>query len=470
MTPLSQKKKNTPRERRSIGAMSTQHVNLFVPSFEMDQEEDVARKTTENGGIGGGVWRFKGNKAAKEAASVSMKGTLSRLFDCCSKDVKKSILPLGHGDPSVYPCFDTSVDAEEAVVESLRSGSANSYAPGVGILPARRAVANYLNREWDLPRKMKSDDIFMTVGCCQGIETLFHALAGPKANILIPTLIYPLYNSYAIHSLVEIRKYDLLPDLDWEIDLQGVEALADENTIAMVIINPHNPCGNVYTYEHLKKVAEVARKLGIMVISDEVYNRTIYGENKFVPMGIFSSIAPVITLGSISKGWLVPGWRIGWIAMNDHDNVFKTTRVVESIKEHLNISPDPSTILQFALPNILEKTKKSFFEKNNSILRQNVDFAFDALKDIPCLTCPKKPESCTYLVTKLDLSLLEDITNDFDFCIKLAREENLVLLPGEVLGLKDWVRLSIAVERSMLEDAFMRLKGFYARHIKTQLT
>jgi tyrosine/nicotianamine family aminotransferase len=299
-------------------------MNLLLPSFETDKEEYDERKTTDHGGIGGSVWRFKGNKAAKEAASVSMKGTLARLFDCCSKDVKKTILPLGHGDPSVYPCFQTSVDAEEAVVESLRSGAANSYAPGVGILPARRAVANYLNR--DLPHKIHSDDIFMTVGCCQGIETMIHALAGPKANILLPTLIYPLYNSHAIHSLVEIRKYNLLPDLDWEIDLQGVEAMADENTIAVVIMNPHNPCGNVYTYEHLKKVAEVARKLGIMVISDEVYNQTIYGENKFVPMGIFSSITPVVTLGSISKGWLVPGWRIGWIAMNDPKNVFKTTR------------------------------------------------------------------------------------------------------------------------------------------------
>lgn len=75
----------------------------------------------------------------------------------------------------------------------------------------------------------------------------------------------------------------------------------------------------------------MARKLGIMVISDEVYSQTIYGENKFVLMGIFSSIAPVVTLGSISKGWLVPGWRIGWIAMNDPENVFKTTGVSFSI-------------------------------------------------------------------------------------------------------------------------------------------
>lgn len=116
----------------------SEHMNLFVPSFETDREEDVERKTTANGGIGGSVWRFKGNNAAKEAASVSMKGTLARLFDNCCKDVKKTILPLGHGDPSIYRCFQTSADAEDAVVESLRSGAANSYAPGAGILPARR--------------------------------------------------------------------------------------------------------------------------------------------------------------------------------------------------------------------------------------------------------------------------------------------------------------------------------------------
>ncbi|CAN8326271.1 unnamed protein product [Cochlearia groenlandica] len=443
----------------------SQRMNLFLPSFKTDQDkEDELNTETQTPPIDDGVWRFKGNKAVKEASSVSMRGMLGRLFDNCRVEVKKTILTMGHGDPSIYPCFHTSHEAEDAVVESLRSGAANSYAPGVGILPARRAVAQYLNP--DLPHKLKSDDIFITVGCSQGIETMIHALSGPKANILLPSLVYPLYHSHSIHSLVEIRKYDILPDQDWEIDLLGVEAIADENTIAMVITNPHNPCGNVYTYDHLKKVAETAKKLGIMVISDEVYNKTIYGENAFVPMGIFASIVPVVTLGSISKGWLVPGWRIGWIAMHDPKNIFKTTRVYESIKEHLDISPDPSTILQFALPSILENTKKDFFEKNNSILSQNVDFLFNALKEIPCLVCPKKPESCTYVVTKLDLSLMEDITSDVDFCMKLAREENLVLLPGEVLGMKNWVRFSIGVERSMLEDAIVRLKGFVSRHIK----
>lgn len=122
----------------------SQHTNLMLPSFETDQDEEVELKTeTQMLNSDGSVWRFKGNRAAKEAASVSIKAVLSRLFDNCSKDVKKTVLPLGHGDPSVYPCFKTSVDAEDAVAESLRSGVANSYAPGVGILPARRYLSSH---------------------------------------------------------------------------------------------------------------------------------------------------------------------------------------------------------------------------------------------------------------------------------------------------------------------------------------
>ncbi|CAO2142018.1 unnamed protein product [Urochloa humidicola] len=75
---------------------------------------------------------------------------------------------------------------------------------------------------------------------------------------------------------MEARYFDLLPEKDWEVDIDGVQALADENTVAMVIVNPGNPCGNVYTYDHLAKVAETARKLGIFVITDEVYVSVFY--------------------------------------------------------------------------------------------------------------------------------------------------------------------------------------------------
>lgn len=96
----------------------------------------------------------------------------------------------------------------------------------------------------------------MTLGCQQAAQNILHALGGSKSNnnILLPKPYFPYYDVYAqIHHL-QVRFYDLLPDKNWEVDLESVLAVADENTVAMLVINPGNPCGNVFTYAHLKKV------------------------------------------------------------------------------------------------------------------------------------------------------------------------------------------------------------------------
>lgn len=114
-------------------------------------------------------------------------------------------------------------------------------------------MADYLNCE--LPTKLRPEDVYITGGCNQAIEIVIDSLAGnPAGNILLPNPGYPHYDARAIYSGVEVRKYDLLPERDFEIDLDALEAAADKNTVALVLINPNNPCGNVYTYDHLKKV------------------------------------------------------------------------------------------------------------------------------------------------------------------------------------------------------------------------
>ncbi|CAK9160819.1 unnamed protein product [Ilex paraguariensis] len=176
--------------------------------------------------------------------------------------------PLGHGYPSAFQCFRTASVAEDAVADAVRSAKFNGYAPTVGILPARRAIAESLSQE--LPYKLSADNVYLTLGCAQAIEVILAVLARPNANILLSRPGYPYYEARAAYSHLEFRHFDLLPEKGWEVDLDRVEALADENTVVMVIVNPGNPCGNVFTYQHLKKVAETARKLGMLVITDEV--------------------------------------------------------------------------------------------------------------------------------------------------------------------------------------------------------
>ena len=115
-----------------------------------------------------------------------------------------------------------------------------------------RAIADYLSR--DLPYALSPDDVYLTTGCKQAIEIVLTVLDRPGANILFPRPYYPFYEAYAESKHLEVRHFDLNPEKGWEVDLQSVEALADENTVAIVILNPGNPCGSVYTHQHLKKV------------------------------------------------------------------------------------------------------------------------------------------------------------------------------------------------------------------------
>lgn len=397
---------------------------------------------------------------------MTIRAILSQVMSNLDPADPRPVIPLGHGDPSHFPCFRTTTVAEDAVVAALRSAKFNGYAPALGLPRARSAIAEYLSK--DLPYKLSSDDIYPTVGCTQAIELLVTILASPNANILLPRPGFPYYEGLCAFTGLEARHFDLLPDKGWEVDLDALEALADQNTVAMVIINPGNPCGNVFTYQHLKKVAETARKLGILVIADEVYDHLTFGNNPFVPMGIFGSIVPVITVGSISKRWMVPGWRFGWLATNDPNGILQKYGIIDCIKGVYNMSADPATFIQGAIPQILENTKEEFFSKNIISLREAADVCYDRLKEIPCIACPSKPEGSMFVMVKLNLSLLEDIKDDIDFCLKLGKEESVVILPGVTVGLKDWLRITFAVEPSSLEDALGRVKAFCLRHAKKQ--
>ncbi|CAL5403729.1 unnamed protein product [Camellia sinensis] len=411
-------------------------------------------------------WGFRGSELVNKASAISIRSVLNEVMQNMDEEDLRPTIPLGHGDPSAFPSFRTTPIAEDAISDALRSAKFNGYAPTVGILPARRAIAEHLSE--DLPYKLSPNDIYLTIGCTQAIEVILTVLARPNANILLPRPGYPFYEARAAYSSLEVRHFDLLPEKGWEVDLDAVEALADENTVAMVIVNPGNPCGNVFTYQHLKKVAETARKLGILVISDEVYDHLTFGINPFVPMGVFGSIAPVITVGSISKRWIVPGWRLGWLVTNDPNGILEKYGIVDCIKGFLNITSDPATFVQGALPQILEKTRGDFFSKIVNLLREAADVCYNRLREIPCITCPSKPEGSMFVMAKLNLSILEDIKDDVDFCIKLATEESVVVLPGVAVGMKNWVRVTFAVEPSSLEDGLGRIKAFCLRHAKKQ--
>ncbi|KAE9447006.1 hypothetical protein C3L33_21095, partial [Rhododendron williamsianum] len=160
------------------------------------------------------------NGEGKTASLITVRSVLEKIMKNLNESDTRPVVPLGHGDPSAFP-----------------------------------SIAEHLSR--DLPYKLSPDDVYLTAGANHAIEVLVTALARPGANILLPRPGYPLYESRASFSQLEVRHFDLLPEKGWEVDLDSVEALANDRTVAMVVINPGNPCGNVLTLEHMKKVGEI---------------------------------------------------------------------------------------------------------------------------------------------------------------------------------------------------------------------
>ncbi|ONK81591.1 uncharacterized protein A4U43_C01F30880 [Asparagus officinalis] len=201
-------------------------------------------------------WRFQPSCSLAAAGDLNVRAVVKRLIENVDKNSGKPMINLGHGDPSGFSCFRTAETAEGALVSAVRSAKYNGYPVRGGTPSARSAIAEYLSK--DLPYKLSPDDVYVTSGCNQAIEILLSVLALPGANILLPRACFPFYETRAAFSKLEVRHFNLVAERGWEVDLDNVEALADENTVAMVVINPGNPCGNVSTYQHLNKVVPYA--------------------------------------------------------------------------------------------------------------------------------------------------------------------------------------------------------------------
>lgn len=165
------------------------------------------------------------------------------------------------------------------------------------------------------------------------------------------------------------------PHQQWKIDLEDLECQIDDDTAAIVVINPSNPCGSVYTKEHLSDVLDIASRNKIPVIADEIYEHMVFSGNEFTAISSLSKDVPVLTCGGLTKRFLVPGWRMGWVIVHDRQNVFGK----EVRKGLTNLSArivGPNTIVQRALPSILSLTPQSFFDDVILFIEVSLYFIF----------------------------------------------------------------------------------------------
>jgi tyrosine aminotransferase len=381
---------------------------------------------------------------------------------CIESSKKKEKISLAQGDPTVFGHLKVPDAAVEAMVAATKSSLYNGYTHSAGSHECRKAVADYHSSS--LPVKLTADDVGITVGCSQAIQLCIAALATPGANILLPRPGFPIYETFCKYYGVGCRFYDLLPERDWEVDLDQIMGIADNHTVAWIVCNPSNPCGSVYKYQHLIKIANTAEKLKVPIISDEIYAHMVFGATGFTPMAAFSLKVPVLTVGGISKRWLAPGWRVGWIIIADPKGILFRGKIVEALTRLMQMTIGTSTISQAAVSGMLLNTPSSFFEDTIKSLKAGSDLCFERVQSIPGLYCPTKPQGAMYIMVKIDPTAFTDITSDVEFASLLVEEESVVVLPGAAFGTPNWLRIVFASPLPLLEEAWDRIDHFCLRH------
>lgn len=211
--------------------------------------------------------------------------------------------------------------------------------------------------------------------------------------------------------------------------MDHLKSLIDENTAAILVNNPSNPCGSVYSKSHLKDIIDIAEENFLPIIADEIYGNMVFKGHEFIPMASLTQNVPIISCSGLAKQYLVPGWRVGWILIYDRENRLK--EVAAGMKKLAMIILSTCTVMQAAIPDIIKNTPADFMTKTMAQLEENANLVKDYLLNSPGLE-PIVPQGTLYLMAKINSSSYRDIKCDIDFMEKLLQEEAVMCLPGTV--------------------------------------
>ena len=327
---------------------------------------------------------------------------------------------LNIGDPITFG-FQTPPHLLEAVERAIRDGH-NGYAPSVGILPAREAVAAECVRR-GMP--LSPERVVITSGTSEGIELALTALAEGGDEVLVPVPTYPLYTAVLAKIGARPVFYRTDPDRGWQPDIEHISSLVTPRTRALVVIDPNNPTGATYPDETRRALLEIADRHNIPLLADEVYADLAYDG----PVNAIASQnpdAPVITFSSLSKAYLAPGWRSGWLAAGRTDRLDDVLAGIKKLADGRLCSTGP---MEYALVAALngDRSHQGAFR---DALRERAILSHRRLNAMSGITSVM-PTAAFYAMPRVDLPA--GVTDE-DFVLALLRETGVLCVYGSGFG------------------------------------
>ena len=383
------------------------------------------------------------NFISKTVAAIPPSG-IRRFFDIAA--TMDDVISLGIGEPD----FVTPAPFIKAGVHSLEAGETH-YTSNSGILELRQAIAKYLQPLYGVTYDPETE-ILVTVGVSEALYLAMTAILDPGDEVIVPQ---PCFVSYAaevslaggVPVIVDTRAED-----EWQLTAEQLEAAITPRTKALLIGYPNNPTGAVMTRQRLTEIAEVTKKHDLLVISDEIYARLIYGLEHTCLPALPGMWERTVLLQGLSKSHAMTGWRIGFAAAPPE--ILAAMR-----KVHQYTIMSAPTTAQYAAIEALENGEPfvdAMVQEYNT--RREVIFKSFNSMGMPTV----EPRGAFYVfpqVTHLGLSAE-------DFCEKLLYEEKVAVVPGGAFGEsgQDHVRACYATSLAKIEEAMVRISRFVEKY------
>ncbi len=362
---------------------------------------------------------------------------------------------LNIGDPVAFG-FEPPRHLVEAVEQALRDGH-NGYGPSAGIASAREAVAaEHTSNGWPIT----SDRVYITAGTSEGIELALTALLDEDGEVLVPMPTYPLYTAIIAKLGAHARYYRTDPARGWAPDLDHLSSLVTPRTRALVIIDPNNPTGATYPAAARRGLIEFAERHGLAILADEVYADLGY-DGPVAPLGGFDHDAPVISFSSLSKAYLAPGWRTGWLSIGRSPRLDEVASAIRKLADGRLCSTIP---MQYAVTAALTGDK-SHQRRFRADLKLRATLTADALRAIPGVTCIT-PTAGFYAMPRIPLP---PGRTDEDYVLGLLRATGVLVVYGSGFGLpasQGYLRIVFLASPDELSEVYRLMAGYTADFLR----
>ena len=373
------------------------------------------------------------------------------------EDEGHRILKLNIGNPAPFG-FDAPDDILKDVIHNLPQSQ--GYTDATGIYAARVAVMQYYQQK--NIRNISVEDVFIGNGVSEMIVMAMQALLNNGDEVLLPSPDYPLWTAAVSLSSGTPVHYRCDEQANWFPDIDDIRNKITPNTKAIVLINPNNPTGAVYSKALLQQIIEVAREHGLVIFSDEIYDKILYDDAQHHCIASMADDLFMITLSGLSKNYRVAGFRAGWLVVSGNK------RIASKYIEGLNILSSMRMCANVPCQHAIQTALGGYQSINDLIidggrLKEQRDLATGMLNGIDGISCVE-PAGAMYCFARVDAKKF-GISDDEQMILDLLRREKILLVHGRAFNFNEgcYFRLVFLPHKDELQPAIEKI-GHFFRH------